>query len=158
VFTGEGSWLEVPVRPPRDGDADLAPFEAPEQAPGLESVVVEAEPVFRRVIRDPGTGTIVSESNGDGNERVHYPDSGLDVSWRYLDRATIHETRPLSAHLRCERTFGLSRGDWRVRVETVSTMTSDAETFHVDDRLEAFEGGNRVFVKSWSRSFPRDHV
>jgi hypothetical protein len=158
VFSGEGSWLEVPVRPPRDGDDDLAPFEAPEQAPGLESVVIDAEPVFRRVVREPAAGTIVTESNGDGSERVHYPDSGLDISWRYLDRATIHETRPLSARLRCERTFGLSRGDWRVRVETVSTMTSDAETFHVDDRLEAYEGDRRVFVKTWDRTFPRDHV
>jgi putative CocE/NonD family hydrolase len=158
VFTGEGSALELPIRPPQDGDADLAPFEPPEQAPGLESVVLEAEPVFRRIVREPAAGTIVTESNGDGNERVHYPDSGLDVSWRYLDRATIHETQPLSAHLRCERMFGLTRGDWRVRVETVSTMTSDAEAFHVDDRLEAYEGDRRVFVKTWSRAFRRDLV
>ena len=37
-------------------------------------------------------------------------------------------------------------------------MTSTATEFLVDDKLEAFEGGNRVFVKTWSRSFPRDLV
>jgi hypothetical protein len=54
--------------------------------------------------------------------------------------------------------FGLARGTWRVRVEAVSTMTSDADTFHVADRLEAYEGDQRVFVETWNRTFPRDHV
>jgi hypothetical protein len=43
-------------------------------------------------------------------------------------------------------------------VQTTSTMTSTATEFLVDDMLEAFEGGRRVFVKTWSRSFPRDLV
>ena len=50
------------------------------------------------------------------------------------------------------------RADWDVAVETRSRMTADAQTFLIDDTLEAFEGGRRVFVRSWVRTVPRDHV
>jgi len=158
VYTGDGSHLSLPVRPPLGSDLDRDPFGPPEQAPGLRFQVLEVEPVKRTVARDPRSATTTIESNGDGNERTYYEDGDIEVSWRYLDRATIDDHDPLTAFVRCERSFGLARDPWRVRVQTTSTMTSDAESFLVDDLLEAFEGDRRVFAKAWSRRFPRDHV
>jgi len=52
----------------------------------------------------------------------------------------------------------IERGDWRTRVETRSTMSSDARSFHVTNVLEAYEDDVRLFVKNWLFSVPRDLV
>jgi hypothetical protein len=37
-------------------------------------------------------------------------------------------------------------------------MTADAESFHVTNTLDAYEGATRVFAKTWSCAVPRDLV
>ena len=158
VFTGEGSILELPIRPPSPEDANLRPFDPPEQGPGLERVILESAAPYRLIRRDPAAGTIELEHNEDGYERHRLVESGIEVAWASVDRLSINEDDPLSAKVVCERRVDLGRGSWQVRVETTSSMTSDATDFHIEDRLEAYEGPRRVFVRSWSRSFPRDHL
>jgi hypothetical protein len=75
-----------------------------------------------------------------------------------LDEHVIVDGKPLSASVRCERSCAIERGDWRIRVTSASTMTSDAGAFHVTNLLEAYEDDARVFVKSWVFSVPRDLV
>jgi hypothetical protein len=59
-------------------------------------------------------------------------------------------------HVRC--TTALGRGEWQTRVETDSRMTSTATEFLVTQRLDAFEGDEQVYSRSWDLSFPRDGV
>ena len=70
----------------------------------------------------------------------------------------ITDGDPLSAevHVRCMSALG--RGAWQTRVETDSRMTSSATAFHVTQRLDAYEGDERVFTRTWEFSFPRDLV
>jgi hypothetical protein len=55
-------------------------------------------------------------------------------------------------------TSALGRGDWQTRVETDNRMSCTATEFLVDQRLEAFEGEERVYSRSWELRFPRDGV
>ena len=158
VFTGAGSVLELPIRPPAEADADLVPFEPPDQAPPLRREVLTSAPASHRVRRDPSSGMLEFENDPEGTGTWVLLDTDLEVSAGYRDLYSIQEHDPLSARVLCDRYYELARGDWRIRVQTTSTMTSTRTEFLVDDTLEAFEGGNRVFVKSWSRSFPRDLV
>jgi len=158
VFTGEGSVLELPVRPPSPSDARLAPFGPPDQAPELRREILASVPPYHTIRRDPASGRIEFENDPQGSATTRLVDADLEVSWGYLDRYSIQESDPLSAKVLSERSYELARGPWRVRVETTSTMTSDAQAFHIDDRLDAYEGPRRVFVRTWSRSFPRDHL
>ena len=75
-----------------------------------------------------------------------------------LDEYSIVEGKPLSARVRCERGFVIERGDWRTRIRSDSTMTSDATAFHVTNVLEAFADGERVFAKTWRFTVPRTLV
>jgi hypothetical protein len=150
--------LELPVRPPAESDRDLAPFEPPDQGPALPMQVLTSAPATHEVRRDPATGMLEFENDPEGTGTWVLLDSDLEVSAGYRDLYSIQEHDPLSARVTCDRSYELARGDWRIRVQTTSTMTSTTNEFLVDDKLEAFEGGNRVFVKSWSRSFPRDLV
>jgi hypothetical protein len=68
----------------------------------------------------------------------------------------IVEGDPLSATTRSERSIAIGRGDWRTRVETVSTMSATAGDYHVTNMLEAYEGDTRVFAKTWHAVIPRD--
>jgi hypothetical protein len=46
--------------------------------------------------------------------------------------------------------------DWDVQVRTSTTLTCDAEEFHANATLNAYEGGRRVASRTWSESIPRD--
>ena len=46
----------------------------------------------------------------------------------------------------------MTRGVWSARVETASTMTADRESFHLVNRIEAFEAEARVYSRECSTS------
>ena len=58
----------------------------------------------------------------------------------------------------CIRDSSISRGDWRTRVHTLSTMSSTDEEFQLTNLVEGYEGDCRIFAKTWRRAVPRDHV
>jgi uncharacterized protein len=84
--------------------------------------------------------------------------SGLVYDSVITNAFSIIEGQPLSARVECNRQIEISRGDWHTRVETLSVMTSDADHFHLTNVLDAFEGGVRVFTKSWTQKIRREGV
>ena len=85
-------------------------------------------------------------------------DQGLEIVCSdSFDRHSIREDDPLSARVDSQRRVALSRGDWKVAIETRHAMTCSATHFRVVETLEAFEADRKVFDKSWDRTFPRDH-
>ena len=85
-------------------------------------------------------------------------DSGLEYESTRADVFSITAGDPLSARAECRRSVSFQRGDWRVHVETASTLTADAKTFHLTNVLDAYEGAVRVFAKTWHLAVPRDLV
>jgi uncharacterized protein len=149
VFTGGDSVLQLPVRAPRPDDGELPDFvasAAPASTPASEGD-------DRRIVHDPVTGR--SEVVSTSEATIRLPD-GLQMVETARDAYSIVEGEPLSAEARCERTSTMTRGDWRIRVETVSTMTSDGKVFRVTNALDAYEGDSRMAAKRWSKDIPRD--
>lgn len=158
LFTGNGSFVDLPVRAPDARDPVAPSFGPAEEAPPLEVTVEAARPAYRRITHDTVADTYVLEFNQGGEKRERLVDTDLRMEVRLLDRMTIREGDPLSAEVFCERRMARSRGDWNVAVQTRSHMTADLQSFLISDVLEAFEGGRRVFVKAWTRSVLRDCV
>jgi hypothetical protein len=52
----------------------------------------------------------------------------------------------------------LGREGWRTRTEAWSELTATATAFILHSRIEAFEGQQRVFERSWRQTFPRDNM
>jgi hypothetical protein len=50
------------------------------------------------------------------------------------------------------------RGDWHTRVETDSRITATATESLVTPALDAYEGDQRVYARTWTLSLPRDGV
>lgn len=152
VFTGPGSILDLPIRSPRDDNGQLPAFVLDDR----EGPEHPTRGGHRHVTHDWISGR--SELVSWGDKEVTRLPGGLELIEDTLDRFSIIEGEPLSAEVVCERSSQISRGDWQVRVETYSTMTSDAERFLVTNALDAYEDGVRVASKRWVKDIPRDHV
>ncbi|MGH3006158.1 MAG: CocE/NonD family hydrolase [Gaiellaceae bacterium] len=153
-----GSRLALPVRQPRPEDEELLAFEEPEHSAPLEVESLAAGPEGRFLQRNLATGLVehVFDWNLGGAQRFVPIDLvSEDTSHTVY---SIVEGDPLSAAVRFRATSGMSRGAWRTRAEVESTMTADAEAFHVTTELDAYEGDARVFARAWAFRFPRDLV
>jgi putative CocE/NonD family hydrolase len=152
-----GSRLHVPVRPPREEDAALRPFDPPEGTPAPAVTQLEEAHHDWRVIRelaeDRSTLEVVNDSG-----RYRLEDTGTVVTSRarewYRSRANDHDS--VEGETRWERAF--EREGWNVRTVTRTHLASDRTHFHLNADLDAFEDGERVFCRTFRYSIPRDGV
>ena len=151
--------LHLPVRPPHPDDDALPPFAAPESAEPISTEFLPAPVEGRKLFYDVATGTYELTWGQDFRHGSHRRrDNGLAWELGGYDVYTIVEGDPLSAATRSTWTTSLSRGDWQVRVETSSTLSADAESFHITNTLDAYEGGTRVHAGARTFTIPRDLV
>jgi uncharacterized protein len=155
VTCGAASTLELPVRPPRAGDAELPKFEPPESGPSTASSPLPPAPSGRRLEIDLSTGRreIVSDFDFFGARRMA---DGLEYREAAQDRFVVIPGHPLSAEAHSRWRIEIGRGEWRTRVETESSMSATADAFVVTNRLDAYEGNARVFSAARSTSIDRD--
>jgi putative CocE/NonD family hydrolase len=156
IRMGGDSFVELPVRAARSGEPEPAPFDEPEIAPPLENVRATEGAGDRRISHDAATGSW-SISVGLGFDSLTLQD-GETYAEQGGDTFSIVEGDPLSAKADSAWTISVGRGEWQTRVETQSTLSGDAESFHLTNRLDAYEGNARVFTRTWTRKLPRDHV
>ena len=154
VYTGAASRLRLPVRAPHPDDAVLSPFLTAETAAPLAMEVLRT-PATRKTIHHDLIDGMTEYRIEDDAGRSRHVGSGMEVDDRLIERYTIRDGEPLSLKVHIERTLMLQREAWRVRIETVSTMTADATHFHLSNHLDAYEGDVRVFTKSWTKAIPR---
>ena len=154
VHTG-ASRLDLPVRPP--GQVAPLVFPEPEGAPPMAMEQIRPAVRSRTVERDLATGESVLRIDDDFGEKL-IKAHGLAAAQSCREVYRIGPDDPLSAAAECRWTTELRRDGWRARTESRSTLTADAETFHIDAELEAFEGDERVFHKTWQRAVPRDFL
>jgi hypothetical protein len=148
--------LDLPVRRPQPQDGELAPFAPAETSAPLPLEVRRTGSRKHVVHRDVIDGVTTLTVTVDAG-RIRF-DSGLDYDNTSANIFAIQEDDPLSAAVRCRHALEFKRDNWHVRIETDSTMTADAERFHVTNLLDAYEGHTRVFTKTWTFSVAREMV
>ncbi|MFW5926754.1 MAG: CocE/NonD family hydrolase C-terminal non-catalytic domain-containing protein, partial [Wenzhouxiangella sp.] len=163
VHTGRCSQLELPTRPPHAADEGLAPFESPERGPEPEHTPLEMVQSRRTVELDLTTDETIYTVFGDGGDfagaaLARIDDIDLTVGYTMKKEFRIAEHEPLSARASIEQKTSFERGDWDVRVECLTVLTSDADNFFLHARLEAWEGPACIFNREWNESIPRKLV
>ena len=94
-------------------------------------------------------------------ERV--TDSGVvpldDGSWWRVGGRTTWSTGddPLDSTTTTTATMERGRDDWHARWKATSTMTADAECFHVAIEVRAEANDETVFERSYGYDITRDH-
>jgi hypothetical protein len=150
--------LDLPVRPRRADDDDLRPFGPPEAAEPVPVEIMRPTQTGCFVHRDVADGTFLLEFVQDYGGRRRLVANGLEFEDGGKDTFTIVEGDPLSAVARSTRTSVRRRGDWSVRIETDSRLSGDAESFHVTNAIDAYEGNVRVWARTWTQKIARDGV
>jgi uncharacterized protein len=150
--------LDLPARAPRAEDADLLEFAEPEHSAPLRVESAAAGPGGRSLRRDLATGLVEQVFDWDLGGSQRLVDIDLETSDASHTVYSIREGDPLSASVRFHAASGMGRGDWSMRSEVTSAMTADADAFHVTTMLEVYEGAGRIFARTWTHRFPRDHV
>ncbi|MBT8416322.1 MAG: CocE/NonD family hydrolase [Silicimonas sp.] len=146
--------LVLPVRPTATGDETA--FAAPEGAAPWDAETLRAPSMTRHVQEtDDGTRTIrIDTDTGAFRDRAH----GLETGATCREDWQIRPDDPLSASGNIRWISTMARGDWSIRTECRAWLTATATHWHPRARLEAWEGEEKVFEKTFARDIPRDGV
>jgi putative CocE/NonD family hydrolase len=155
TLTLTGGAVALPERPLATGDEWT--FAEPEAARPWNTQTVRPGSNSRTVERDATTGAVTLAIVDDFGE-IRDADHGLVNGGVARERWTIDPRDPLSARGVTHWTSTLSRDDWSLRTEAFASMRSDATTFHLSGRIEAYEGDTLVFERNFSEAIPRDHI
>jgi hypothetical protein len=150
------SRLLLPVRPPRDGDAELRAFAEPEGAPGVPTETLDPDPGARTLRRDFTSGETELTFHWDQGGRYRLPDSGIVTGYWATTVYSIVPGDPLSAQVRCRCATEFGREGLITRAEVDTVMTADAERFRIQTELAATEDGREVRRHTWDFETPRD--
>lgn len=155
LFPSDASRLELPLVAHDCTDTPPAHFAVPERAPMPDH---EPGPHWheRLVTRDVATGRVETMARSGAGHRLLGDD--LEYHEAEEDRYAIRDGDPLSAEVVCVRTLRVGRGEWRTRVETHTSMSATLDSFLVTNVVEAYEREERIFVRTWHRTIPRDLV
>jgi uncharacterized protein len=146
--------LTLPTR--RPGDDEQPRFGPPEWAAPLEVETITPGRTTRSRTDDGGARELRFEWDVGGHRRLK--GGGIEMDDTHVTTYRIVDGDPLSARVTVECSSALSRGAWRTRVHTHSEMTATAAEFVVEQRLDAYEGDERIASRSWTLRFPRDGV
>ena len=146
------SYLELPVRIPRDTDARLPAFAQAEGSEPLPLVRLADGQQSRLSRHRSRTELTVERTHG-----YRLPD-GLEYHHHAANTFSILEGQPLSASVRSEHEIAITRDDWRTRVHARAQLACDATTFTVQTDLIAREDDQTVLTRDWNFKIPRDHV
>jgi len=152
VHTG-ASFIDVPVRETRRGEKPPV-FAPAESAAPVELITVDKPWHKREVTMDQRTGE-TRMAIVDDFGRTTIAEHGLTTWSCGRENYSILPDDPLSARQECHWSMETSRGDWKVRTETWSSMTATKTHWRVKGRLEAYEGEKLIFTREWDKKVKR---
>ena len=140
---------------PRPEDAKLPAFPASEGAEPLAKTYHRPASGRRWIERDIGTGLQTFHVEEDlGHYTIDH--IGLETDYVHREAYRIRDDDPLSAEIEISFVITIGRGDWKARSETWTVMRADKTDFHIEAKLNSFEGDKPVFSREWKERIPRD--
>jgi putative CocE/NonD family hydrolase len=153
-----GSWLDLPVRPPRPEDSALRAFDPPEQAPQSPVTHHDAPKSHpRTVTRDLLSGRMTVDFPR-WTYRMEMPEIGQVQSSTAFARYEIIDGDPLSATLTTEYQVEMKRGHGTCSHRSTGRLTCDATHFTIAMTMEVGEDGTVIFSRRWDERIARDMV
>ncbi|MEM7318387.1 MAG: CocE/NonD family hydrolase [Pseudomonadota bacterium] len=149
--------LDLPVRPARAEDSELADFDRPESAAPL-ATEHHSEPHFARTRKvDFVTGTETNQRVTDTGAETHLH-TGLTLQYKNSETFVIHPDDPNSATgiMRWHKSY--ARGDWSADVETEVVVQARGDAWRIDAKLTARDADGIVREREWHEDVPRDLV
>ncbi len=156
VRTGDSALL-LPVRPERDADAVLRPFDLPAEPkiPPVE-LLRPGSGGSRTRTYDAATSITTSVFDWDIGGAWKF-ENGIVWEDSSVTTMSIKDGDPLSAEVIVENTCLYDDGTLKVDIVARSTMACTATDYLVTCLLDVRENDESCFNRTWNYSFPRDH-
>ncbi len=154
-ITVTGGHLDLPIT--ETNGQDTRAFPPPDAAAPWQTEEIRPENHIRRQETDMVTGT-VSLMIEDDFGKIRDSDHGLITGSVARETWVIHPDDPLSAHGACHWSDEIERDGIHLRTETSCEMWSDATTFHLSAKLEAYENDELIYTRDVTDSVARDHM
>ncbi|WP_134681841.1 CocE/NonD family hydrolase [Paracoccus ravus] len=152
------STLSLPLRSPEAAQVPVA-FQPPAHGPATPMSQLDPGLMLRQSSFDhlTGTATYVTEGRGGlfGEGIVRFDEIGTEICHNLRRELTVRPEDPLSARYVLTQSYEMGRDGWRSRIETVTEMTSDLDSFFISGHLIAFEGETEMAQRDWSETIPR---
>ncbi|MGN6551898.1 MAG: CocE/NonD family hydrolase [Pararhizobium sp.] len=149
--------LNLPVRQPASPEPEPRAFPPAEGATALAVEPIVPAPKQWTVTHDLGDGSVAVEI-GDGGGTYRIVENDLTVTACGTERYSFRGDDLSGVTAEAKWTFEMARGNWRMRSVTLTTMTATPTHFHVEARLEAWEGEHVVHEQDWTEDIPRQLV
>jgi hypothetical protein len=145
----------------------LAPADAPRLTPPAFKPSPHREPTDadfggsgHTITHDQVNETVTVELKRVGgvlpNSSVTRPPFGESISRREAhSRYTVSRKDPAAAQLHADHVYTISRPEGEIRIEANESLSSDAQMFRFQSRVEIRVDGKPHFIKSWRASRPR---
>ena len=104
---------------------------------------------------DLDTGLTRSQIHEDTGLAVH-PTTGIQFQEIRRETWEIDRNDPLSLTAAAHLTALRSRDSWHVRTEIKQTLNVDEGFYFIEAELEAYEGSQQVFHRTWEKAIKRD--
>ena len=146
--------LTLPERTGPDGD--LRDLGTPIAAPPLKPEIISESGFDWQVAQIGESGARVTIIDDDGTLRIREND--LTITARGVETYSVDSARDHAPKASITWLHAMSRGDWRVRSETETAVTSTKDTWEIRARLRAWEGDTLTHEDEWAESIPRHLV
>ncbi len=154
VYTGAGT-VSIPVRPLRAADSKLQPF-GPPFVPALPLRSIASKPGIHRVEWDAvDRKQLIRHEVGDGTVLLTAIDT--EIVGKSTARCEIADDDTVGS-IETRYTIGWQRGQWRPRVIATSKIATSKTDFLLEGEMTAYDGEEKVLVRSWARKIPRRFV
>jgi len=147
--------LDLPQRPRAAGDEWV--FPPPDADDPWQIETLRAGRNSRVQETDMNTGILTLRIEDDFGKRRDL-DHGLISGGCAREWWSIHPSDPLSARGRTHWTEEVARDAVALRTETYAEMWSDAESFYLTGRLEAYENDQLIYARDVTHKVARDRM
>ena len=130
-------------------------FPQAQSLPPCGREILRTETRTRKVVHDISSHSWEIDDYSDEGKRLIVSNNMELGSWN-KNKWIIKENDPLSAFNQCDWEMTLGRGSWQTKLLTTSTMESNDENFLLHNKLEAYEGKEKVFEKQWNNTIARN--
>jgi putative CocE/NonD family hydrolase len=153
IIPGASS-LDLPERKARTSEPVVV-FGAPESLPATRRTYSRTGAISRTVEYDLGSAVQRVEVKRDDGRSV-LEEIGVEMEFRKTLRFWIHPSDPTSARAQADYELAHRAEGWDTLVKTRSLLSCTTSDYLFEAVLEAFEGGRRIFLRSWTQRIARD--
>jgi putative CocE/NonD family hydrolase len=153
IIPGASS-LDLPERQARTSEPVVV-FGAPESLPATRRTYSRTGAISRTVEYDLGSAVQRVEVKRDDGRSV-LEEIGVETEFRKTLRFWIHPSDPASARAQADYELAHRAEGWDTLVKTRSLLSCTTSDYLFEAVLEAFEGGRRIFLRSWTQRIARD--